>query len=382
MKINYDRMMKQFIEMTKIDATSNKELPMQKYMERELKKLGGKVFVDDAGKKFNTTAKGNVMARFPGTVKSKPFILGAHLDTVAPCSNVKASIKNGKVVTDGKTVLGADDRAGLAIILEVIRTLKESKEEYPPIEVACTLCEEDGMYGAKYFDASFLQGKEGLILDDEYPEELIINAPKAYVFEVKITGKAAHAGVCPEKGISALEVAAKAISMMKLGRIDKLTVANLGIVRGGTGTNIVMPEIYLKGEARSRNLPALEKQVKHMKECFKKAEKLFTKKVDGKTIKPIIEFKQELKYPLLDISPKLPLIKYILSCAKASKIKMETKSCGGGFDSNILSSKGLLMPIIGIGYHDNHTVKEWLDIKTFNKTADLTLNIVKNYRKK
>ena len=76
------------------------------------------------------------------------------------------------------------------------------------------------------------------------------------------------------------------------------------------------------------------------------------------------------------------MIKYILSCAKASKIKMETKSCGGGFDSNILSSKGLLMPIIGIGYHDNHTVKEWLDIKTFNKTADLTLNIVKNYRKK
>ena len=381
MKINYDRMMKQFIEMTKIDAPSNKELPMQKYMERELKKLGGKVYVDNAGSKYQTTAKGNVMARFEGTVKSKPFILGAHLDTVEPCKNVKASIKNGKVVTDGTTVLGADDRAGLAIILEVIRTLKESKEKYPPIEVACTLCEEDGMYGAKYFDASFLKGKEGLILDDEFPEELIVNAPKAYIFEIKITGKAAHAGVCPEKGISALEVAAKAISMMKLGRIDKLTVANLGIVHGGTGTNIVMPEIYLKGEARSRNLPALEKQVKHMKDVFKKVEKMFTKKVDGKIIKPVIEFKQELKYPLLDISTKLPLIKYILECAKANKIKMETKSCGGGFDSNILSSKGLLMPIIGIGYHDNHTVKEWLDIKTFNKTADLVLYITKNYRK-
>lgn len=382
MKINYDRMMKQFLEMTKIDAPSNKELPMQKYMECELKKLGGKVFVDDAGKKFDTTAQGNVMARFPGTVKSKPFILGAHLDTVSPCKNVKASIKNGRVVTDGTTVLGADDRAGLAIILEVIKTLKESKEEYPPIEVACTLCEEDGMYGAKNFDASFLQGKEGLLLDDETPDEIIVNAPKAYIFRITITGKAAHAGVCPEKGISALEVAAKAISMMKLGRIDKLTVANLGIVSGGQGTNVVMPEIFIKGEARSRNLPALEKQVKHMKECFKKAEKLFTKKVDGKTIKPIIKFEQELKYPLLDISPKLPLIKYIVSCAKAHKINMQVRSCGGGFDSNILSAKGLLLPIIGIGYHDNHTVKEWLDIKTFNKTADLTLDIVKNYRKK
>ena len=381
MKINYDRMIKQFIEMTKIDAPSNKELPMQKYMEKELKKLGGKVYVDDAGSKYETTAEGNVMAHFAGTVKSKPFILGAHLDTVEPCKNVKAIIKNGKIVTDGTTVLGADDRAGLAIILEVIRTLKESKEAYPPIEVACTLCEEDGMYGAKYFDASFLKGKEGLILDDEFPTELIINAPKAYVFEIKITGKAAHAGVCPEKGISALEVAAKAISMMKLGRIDKLTVANLGIVHGGTGTNIVMPEIYLKGEARSRNLPSLEKQVKHMRECFKKVEKMFTKKVDGKIIKPIIDFKQELKYPLLDIPKNLPLIKYILKCAKENKIKMETKSCGGGFDSNILASKGLLMPIIGIGYHDNHTVKEWLNIKEYCKTADLVLHIVKNYRK-
>ena len=118
-----------------------------------------------------------------------------------------------------------------------------------------------------------------------------------------------------------------------------------------------------------------------MKDVFKKVEKMFTKKVDGKIIKPIIDFKQELKYPLLDIPKNLPLIKYILKCAKENKIKMETKSCGGGFDSNILQSKGLLMPIIGIGYHDNHTVKEWLDIKEYCKTADLVLHIVKNYRK-
>ena len=380
MKINYDRMMKQFIEMTKIDATSNKELPMQKYMEKELKKLGGKVYVDDAGKKYETTADGNVMARFEGSVKSKPFILGAHLDTVAPCTNVKASIKNGKVVTDGKTVLGADDRAGLAIILEVIRTLKESQEEYPPIEVACTLCEEDGMYGAKYFDASFLQGKEGLILDDEYPEELIINAPKAYVFRIKIIGRAAHAGVCPEKGISALEVAAAALSMMKLGRIDKETVCNFGVVHGGQVANSVMDHLELTGEVRSLRPAKVMKQMKHMKSCFAKAAKQFTKKVDGKILRPKIIIDTPKRYDELSVPKNAPAVKLTLAAAKKYGAVMKTVSSGGGCDANVFSGHGLVMSNLGLGVQHCHTTHEYVDIKEFNLAASIALDVVLNYK--
>ncbi len=380
-KINYKRMLDNFLEMTKIDAPSNNELNMQLYAQEKLKALGCKVTVDNAGKFFNTNAKGNVIGSLPGKIKSAPFVLAAHLDTVRPCSGIKASVKGDKVVTDGKTILGADDRAGIAIIFEVLAALKESGEKHPPVEVVLTLCEEASMYGAKNFDITKIKGREGIILDNDDNREVTVNAPEAVVINIEVKGVAAHAGVCPEKGISALEVASKAISMMKIGRIDPLTVANIGIVNGGDATNVVMPMLQLKGEARSRKKGMIAKQVKHMKDCFAKAVKAYTKKVGGKTIKPIVTFDVQQKYPLLNIPVKSPLIKHIQDCGKKHGVKITPASSGGGFDANILFGKGLYTPILGIGYHEVHTTAEWLDLKVFNQTADIVLDIVFNYKK-
>ena len=381
MQINHQRMLKNFLEITKIYSPSCEEKDMLLYAKKELTKLGCKVYIDKAGKKFGSTAQGNLTANFKGTVKSAPFILGAHLDTVTPCKGVKPVIKNGKVFSDGKTILGADDRAGVAIIFEVLRTLKENKVKHPPVDIIFTLCEESGMYGAKYLDTKIIKGKEGLLLDTESNEELVVNAPKAMLFNVTIKGVASHAGVAPEKGISAIEVAAKAISMMRLGRIDPMTIANIGFVKGGQGTNVVMPELTIQGEARSRTKGHLEKQIKHIEDCFRKAAKMFVKKVDGKVIKPEIIWSSELKYPLLNIEQKAPLLKHIQNCGKKLGLNIKPVSCGGGFDSNILSGKGLLMPIIGVGYENEHTTKESLNIEDFFKTADLVLDVVLNYKK-
>ena len=381
MKVNHQRMLKNFLEITKIYAPSDEEKNMLDYAKKELTKLGCKIYVDKAGKKFGSTAEGNLTANFKGTIKSAPFILGGHLDTVRPCKGVKPVIKNGKVYSDGKTILGADDRAGLAIIFEILRTLKENKVKHPPLDIIFTLCEEGGMYGSKYLDTKIIKGKEGILLDSESNEELVVNAPKAILFNVTIKGVASHAGVAPEKGISAIEVAAKAISMMKLGRIDPMTIANIGVVQGGQSTNVVMPELTIRGEARSRTKGHLEKELKHIEECFKKAAKMFVKKVDGKTIKPEIIWSTELKYPLLNIEPKSDLITLIKNCGKKLGLNIQTATCGGGFDANILAGKGLSMPIIGIGYDNEHTTREYLDIETFFKTADLVLDIVLNYKK-
>ena len=381
MKINHQRMLKNFLEITKIYAPSDEEKNMLDYAQKELKKLGCKVYVDKAGKKFGSTAQGNLTANFKGNIKSAPFILGGHLDTVRPCKGIKTVVKNGKVYSDGKTILGADDRAGLAIIFEILRTLKENKVKHPPLDIIFTLCEEGGMYGSKYLDTKIIKGKEGILLDSESNEELVVNAPKAVLFNVTIKGVASHAGIAPEKGISAIEVASKAISMMKLGRIDPMTIANIGIVNGGQSTNVVMPELTINGEARSRTKGHLEKELKHIEDCFKKAAKMFVKKVDGKTIKPEIIWSTELKYPLLNIEPKSSLITHIKNCGKKFGLNIKTSSCGGGFDANILAGKGLLMPIIGVGYENEHTTKENLDIETFFKTADLVLDIVLNYKK-
>lgn len=381
MKVNHQRMLKNFLEITKIYAPSGEEKGMLDYAKKELTKLGCKVYIDKAGKTFGSTAQGNLTANFKGNIKSAPFILGGHLDTVRPCKNIKPIIKNGKVITDGKTILGADDRAGLAMIFEIIRTLKENKVKHPPVDIIMTLCEEGGMFGAKGLDTKIIKGKEGMLLDSESNEELVVNAPKAITFNVTIKGVASHAGIAPEKGINAMQVASKAISMMRLGRIDPMTISNIGIVNGGQSTNVVMPELTIQGEARSRIKGHLEKELKHIEDCFKKAAKMFVKKVDGKTIKPEIIWKTELKYPLLNIEPKSALISHIKKCGKKFGLNIQTASSGGGFDANVLAGKGLSMPIIGVGYADEHTTKESLDIETFFQTADLVLDIVLNYKK-
>jgi len=380
-KINYKRMLETFVKLTKVEATSFNELNMQLTAEKELKALGCRVCTDNAGKKFKTTAKGNVIGFFPGTIKSAPFLLFSHLDTVTPCKNIKAVVKGNKVTSDGTTILGADDRAGIAMILEILRTLKESGEAYPPVEVVFTLCEEDGMYGSKNLDVSKIKGREGMILDDDNNTDIIVNAPEAKFVEVEIKGVAAHAGVEPEKGISALEVAACAIAQMKLGRVEPLTVANIGIINGGDATNVVMPHLMLKGEARSRRAGGLAKQVAHMEDCFKKAQKKYTKTVDGKVIKPEIIFKASEKYPLLDIPAKCALIKHIQAVAKKHGVDAKTVSSGGGYDANTLYGKGLLTPIMGIGYRAAHTTSEWLDLKMYNQTADIVLDVILGYKK-
>ena len=381
MTVNYKRLMDTFIELAKVEAPSFEELPMQKLAEKKLKELGCKVAVDDAGKTFKTNAKGNVIGLLPGTIKSAPIVLCAHLDTVKPCKGIKPVIKGGKVVSDGKTILGADDRAGIAIILEIMKTLKEKNIPHPPVEALFTICEEGGMWGAKGLDVSKLKGREGFVLDSLDNSALIVKCIASDTIDVTITGRAAHAGLEPEKGISALEVAAYAISIMKLGRIDKETVANIGIVNGGEATNVVMPTLTLKGETRSHNMTKLKKQAEHIRACFMKAQKKFTKKVDGKTIAPKIDMKVTPKYPAFSLPANSPLVKLILAQAKKHGLKMVPQSINAGSDANILYGKGISLADVGIGYFQPHTLSEWLDIKMFNQTADIMLDVVSNYKK-
>ncbi|MBR4592120.1 MAG: M20/M25/M40 family metallo-hydrolase, partial [Elusimicrobiaceae bacterium] len=218
MTFNKERLVNTFLQLVKIDSESFHEKQMQELMVKELKKLGCRVTVDNAGRKFGTNARGNVIGFLPGTVKSSPFVLVAHLDTVQPGRGIRPVVKKEQITSDGTTILGADDKAGVAIILEVLRHLRETKMPHPPVEVVFTLCEERGMHGSKNLDCQKIKGREGLILDNEGVEELLVQGPAVNDIEVQVTGIAAHAGACPEKGISALEVAAYAISHMKLGR--------------------------------------------------------------------------------------------------------------------------------------------------------------------
>lgn len=381
MKLNEKRLVETFLKLAQTDSESYDERAMQELVEKELKEIGCRVTVDNAGKKYNTNAKGNVIAFLPGTVKSAPFVLCSHLDTVTPGKGVKPVVKKDCITSDGTTVLGGDDKAGVAIILEILRTLKEQSPAHPPVEVVFTLSEEVGMFGSKNLDCKKLKGREGLILDNEEVDTLLIQGPAVNTIEVWIKGLAAHAGVAPEKGISALEVASYALGQMKLGRIDKDTVANFGVVKGGSATNVVMPELYLKGEARSLVNEKLAKQTAHMKACFDKAVKRFTKKINGKTCKPEVKFVAQERYPAVRVDKKHPVVKSAVAAAKKAGVALKPIACGGGCDANVLAGKGFTLPNVGVGVRDCHSTKEKLILKEFFAAFHIVLETLLSYKK-
>ena len=381
MKVNEKRLVDTFLELVQIDSESFQEKKIHTFLVSRLKELGCRVYVDQAGKKYETDAPGNIIASLPGTVNSKPVVLCSHMDTVVPGKGVKPVVKKDCITSDGTTILGADDKAGLAIILEVLHTLKEQKVPHPPVEAVFTLTEETGMLGAKNLDCKKIKGREGLILDNEEVSELLVQGPAVNTIEVWVKGLAAHAGVCPEKGISALEVAAYALAQMKLGRIDKETVANFGVVQGGKVTNVVLDEVYLKGEARSLNDTKLVKQTAHMKACFERAVKRFTKKIDGKIHKPEVKFVAVQRYPAVNVPKNNQMVKDILAAAKEIGVTVRAAASGGGCDANVLSGFGFTLPNLGVGCRNCHTLKEKLILKEFYQAFEITLSAILAYRK-
>lgn len=381
MNKNEKNLLNIFLELVQTDSESFDEKNMQELLARKLQQLGCRVQVDHAGQNYPTNAQGNVIGFFPGTVESAPIVLCAHMDTVSPGKGVHPVVHEDYVTSDGSTILGADDKAGVAIILEVLQALKEENLPHPPVEVIFTLTEENGMAGAKNLDISHLKGREGLILDNEEVSELLIQGPAVNTIEVWIKGLAAHAGACPEKGISAIEVAAYALSRMKLGRVDDETVANFGIIQGGKATNVVMDDLYLKGEARSLKDEKLSAQTAHMKACFDEAVEHFTKEVDGHLHKPEIKFVPFKRYPAVNVPASHPMVQSVVAAAKTLGISMRPAASGGGCDANILSGKGFTLPNLGVGCRGCHALTEKLLLKEFFAAFNVVLAVVRAYRK-
>jgi tripeptide aminopeptidase len=373
-------MIKTFTELVKIYSPSKKEGKIAKVLVKKLKNLGCKVYVDNAGKKIGGET-GNIIAKFPGTVKSKPLLLVAHMDTVEPCKNIKPIIKKDRITSDGKTILGADCKASIATILEILQTLKETKTPHPPMEVLLSVCEETGLLGSKNLDYSKVKSKYGLLLDNCFTDTVCMQCAGRYSIDIKVKGVPVHAALEPEKGISALEVAAKLINSIKIGRIDKQTVCNLAVIEGGTTTNVLTPEVKIKGETRSLNMGKLKKQIKNIKSVCRRIEKASSKKVDGKTIKAKIKVKFDKSYIPLDISKNTPIFKELLKSARKQNIKLKTLAITAGCDANILYEKaGIAAPVIDCGARKIHSTKEYLDLKEFFKCTRLVYDTVVNFK--
>jgi tripeptide aminopeptidase len=379
--INEKRMVELFCDLAKITSLSGKEGAIARRLSILLKFMGAEVCIDDAGRKIGGET-GNLIARFPGTAPAEPFLLSAHMDTVGPAANVRPQVHKDRVTSDGTTILGADCKAGIAVIIEVIKTLDDNKIPRPPIEAVFTISEEMALLGAKYLDYGALRARYGLIFDNEQGiENVITSAPAADKLDIKVYGAAAHSGVAPEKGISAIKVVSEAIAAMKLGRIDSETTANIGFISGGNAINIVPPLVELSGEARSHDPAKLKKQTRHMEDCLKRAVKKIKVRDGGRLITPRYEFNLEQKFPNLRIDKANPVLPLIAAAMKAEGIKMKPSASGGGTDSNILYGHGIKAPVLSTGMREVHTTHEYLDLKDFFACARLTLKVLEAWTK-
>lgn len=372
---NKKRMVSVFLDLVKTDSVTREEGKIARKLEARLKALGCKVVFDNAGKKTGSQT-GNLIARFSGAPGVAPVLLSSHMDTVTPGKGVKPQVKKDRITSDGTTILGADCKSGITVILETLAIIKERSLPHPPLEVVFTTCEETGLQGSQNLDFSLLKSRRGIVLDTEDPRGATVKAPAADRLEIKVNGIAAHAGMFPERGISAVRVAALAISKMKLGRIDAETTANIGIIEGGSATNIITPLVELKAEARSHNPAKLRRQVKHMLDTLEKAAKASAIKLDGKTVRARIECKHINSYPNMNIPASDKVLGALKASAKAAGIKLEAKSSGGGSDANIFARHGICTPNLGCGMWEPHTTQEYLDLADFFLCAEITLGAV------
>jgi tripeptide aminopeptidase len=375
--INRQRLTEEFLELVSIPSLSRQEGKVARRLESILKDMGASVEVDDAGERVGGDT-GNILARFPGnTPGADPFLLSGHMDTVGPATHVRTVVEGDLVHTDHTSVLGGDDKAGLVAILEAIRVLRERRLPHGDLEVVITICEETGLIGAKHFDCSRLRARRGLVLDVDGVNELVTRAPAANRLSFTVHGLEAHAGICPERGISAVQVASEAIAGMRLGRVDAETTANLGVLNGGLATNIVPSQVVVRGETRSLSETKLQAQTDHMRARFQEAAARHMVTLEGREYRARVDAKVERQYERLHIADEAVIVKLVSDAARTLGRVCPTRATGGGSDANVFITRGIEVANLACGMRDIHTVNEWVDVKDLVATAELVMETVK-----
>ena len=373
--IDRKRLAETFRFLVQIDSISKEEGVIANEIKKILESLGAETFVDNAGDKIGGNS-GNLIAKFKGNTQAPPILLNAHMDTVEPGRGITAVFENGTFTSNGTTILGADDKSAIAILLETLYILKENNLQYGPLELVFTVCEEIGLQGAKHLDLSSVTATYGFALDATDTQGIVTRAPSANNFEFIIHGKDAHAGAAPEKGINAIFLASQAIAKLELGRIDEETTCNIGIIEGGIATNIVPNLVKVKGEVRSHDEEKLDKITNQIVFSFDEAIENYKKKSSDNEL-PRVDIMINKDFPRTHIPDDHPVIRLATQAAENLGRTMKTKTSGGGADANIFVEKGIFTGVLGTGMRDMHTVRESVKLDDMVQTTELLLEIIR-----
>ncbi|WP_219836464.1 M20/M25/M40 family metallo-hydrolase [Paenibacillus sp. R14(2021)] len=368
--INEKRLIQEFMELVQVDSETKNEREICDVLTKKFKDLGLTVEEDNAAS-ITGHGAGNLIVKLDanGSEVAPVIFFTSHMDTVTPGKGIKPRLdEDGYIRSDGTTILGSDDKAGLAAMFEAIRVLKENKLPHGGVQFVITVGEESGLVGAAALDKSKLEAKFGYALDSNGAiGDIAVAAPTQAKIAIKIYGKSAHAGVNPEDGISAIQVAGKAISRMKLGRIDHETTANIGRFEGGGATNIVCDFVKLDAEARSIVQHKLDKQIDSMREAVEAVTAEFGAKA---------EFESRLVYPAYAYNDGDPVVEL----AKEAIVKIgrtpRTFHSGGGSDANIFNGLGVPTVNLAVGYEHIHTTNEQIKAADLVKTTELVIAII------
>jgi tripeptide aminopeptidase len=363
LSINRKRLLATFLDLININSPSFDETHLGGHLTEVFRCLGCRV----TRQRFDITFPGpflgkekrvrsfNLIARKKGSLKNiPPLLLSSHMDTIEPTAGIRYEIRNDIIRSTGNTVLGADDKSAIAQIIEALTVLQERRIGHGDIEVVISSAEERGLCGAKNLDLRMIRSRHALVLDSGGPVgKIVVAAPTQITYEMRITGRPAHAGIEPEKGISAIRVASEIIASVPDGRINAVTTANIGVIRGGTATNVVPREVVINGEVRSHN-PATLRVIKNA--IFDKAKDI-AKKRDAK-----VTINAQDEYQAFSISPREPFLMYMDKVIKAAGMRPEHIVTGGGSDANIFNRHGIVTLNLSTGMQKVHSHDEFIHI--------------------
>lgn len=353
-----ERLISSFCDFVKIPSESPNDQEFIKYMENLLKKEGANTILD---------AFGNLLARFEAKNSSsqEPILFCCHADTVRPGVGIQPVVEQEFIRSKDETILGADDKAGIAEVVEMLRSAKK----HPPIEFLIVRCEEISPGGAENLDYKLIKSKMGYVIDMDTPDEIVIGGPTYYVLHVIYKGKSAHAGMCPEKGISAIQAATTAISRLKLGRIDLESTSNVGVIKGGQNMNSIPEDLEIYAECRSLDNSKAEKIAEEMTNIFKKSAEEFGAHVS-------IERTTSLE--AYQIASDSKVVQIAVNAMLKNGIKPDIKSIAGGTDATHLNHYGIQTAALGIGARQMHSTDEYAVIEEMVATTKIITTIVED----
>ncbi|NIO04992.1 MAG: M20/M25/M40 family metallo-hydrolase [Proteobacteria bacterium] len=347
-----ERLVRSFMDLVRIDSESgNEQFFIAKLREIIEEDLGGRCEIDNYG---------NLLARIEAKdcTRKEHIVFSNHADTVKPGSGIDPILENDIIRSGGDTILGGDDKAGIAEVLEALRSVKR----HPPIEWIVTREEELGLVGAKQFEVSRLKAKAGFLIDSNDIDTIIVGGPSHVLMDVEIKGKGAHAGMEPERGISAIQAASHSISRMKLGRLDHESTANVGTIEAGTVRNAIPEKALILAECRSLDHEKCVRQATAMTELFEEGAKAYGASA---------EIRMEMSYRSMRIPEDAPPVVIAKRAMERCGLKPKTRMITGGTDASIFNEKGIQMAILGMGTKREHTIEEHIHISDMEKAVEV-----------